>query len=341
MTTQITIIGLGQIGGSIGLALASHKERVRRVGHDKDPEAARAAMKAGAVDSINFNLPASVEQADIVILAMPLNEVRDTLGYIRQDVRQGAVVMDTSPAKREVEAWAREILPRGVHYIGLAPAINPSHLQETGGGLYAAHDDLFKEADFLVCLPSGAPGEVAQLGLDLVRMLGATPIISEAAEADGLLASVVTLPRLLTVSLMDATVNKPGWRDASNLAGRSYGTAVAAAFDRDEADALVDSAFANRENVVRVMDGYISSLRELRDRIESDDRATVKQMIRKAYKDGYDWLAERHIEKYIPVDRKDAKDKVNHPDLTMGARLRQLFFGKLFSKPPKPGADER
>jgi len=47
MTIQITILGLGQVGGSIGLALAEHKENVKRVGHDKDPEIARAAMKAG------------------------------------------------------------------------------------------------------------------------------------------------------------------------------------------------------------------------------------------------------------------------------------------------------
>lgn len=327
MTTQITIIGLGQIGGSIGLALASHKEKVKRVGHDKDPEAARAAMKAGAVDSINFNLPASVEQANIVILALPLNEVRDTLGYIRQDLREGSVLLDTSPAKRQVEAWAQEILPRGRHYIGLAPAINPVYLQETGGGIYTAHADLFKEANFLVCPSSGAPGDAAQLGLDLVRMIGATPIISDAAEADGLLASMVTVPKLLAVSLMDVTAGKPGWKDASNLAGRSYALAAASAFDRDEASALTDSVLANRENVARVMDGYIASLNELRDAIEREDRAAVKELIRKAYKEGYAWLAERHIEKYIPTDKPEKKKNEAPPTPTLGGRIRQLFLG--------------
>ena len=340
MTVQITIIGLGQMGGSIGLALAQHKETVKRFGHDKDPEVARAALKAGAVDSISFNLPASVEQADLVILAIPLNEVRDTLGYIRDDLREGAVVMDMSPAKRQVETWAREILPRGRHYIGLAPAINPVYLQETGGGLSAAHDDYFKDATFLLCLPSGAPGVVEQMGMDLVRMIGAMPIISEAAEADGLLASVVTLPKLLSVSLMDVTANKPGWKDASNLAGRSYALSAAAAFDRDEADALRDSVIANRENVVRALDGYIESLIEMRDKIESEDHAAVNGLIRKVYKDGYAWLSERHMEKYFPVGRKGTKDKENTGP-TMGGRMRQLFFGKLFSKGPNSEPDDK
>lgn len=334
MTVQITIIGLGQMGGSIGLALAAHKQTLRRVGHDKNLDTARAAQKAGAVDAIHFNLPASVEGADVVILALPLNEVRDTLNYIRADLKEGAVVVDTSPAKRQVEAWAAELLPPRRYYVGLAPAIHPIYLQETGGGLESAHADLFKDAAFLLCMPPGAPEEVARLGTDLTRMLGAKPLFSDAAEADGLLAAVSTLPRLLAVSLMDITADKPGWRDASNLADRSYGMAAAVAFDRDDADALREAALSNRENVVRALDTYIASLTELRDGIETEDRAAVNARIRKAYKDGYAWLAERHIEKYIPVDKKDAKDDRRSESPGMGARLRQMFFGKLFDKPP-------
>ena len=71
MTVNITIIGLGQIGASIGLALASHKDQVTLTGHDKSPAIAREAHKLGAVDKINFNLPASVEGANVVILALP------------------------------------------------------------------------------------------------------------------------------------------------------------------------------------------------------------------------------------------------------------------------------
>ncbi|HSQ40138.1 MAG TPA: prephenate dehydrogenase/arogenate dehydrogenase family protein, partial [Anaerolineales bacterium] len=133
MTIQVTIIGLGQMGGSIGLALAAHKEKIQRVGHDKDADAARAAQKAGAVDTVQFNLPASVEQADIVILSLPLNEVRDTLNFIRADLKEGAVVLDISPSRRQAEAWARETLPSGRYYLGLIPAINPARLLETGG----------------------------------------------------------------------------------------------------------------------------------------------------------------------------------------------------------------
>ncbi len=325
MTVQITIIGLGQMGGSIGLALAAHKQATRRVGHDKNLETARAAQKAGAVDAIHFNLPASVDGADAVILALPLDEVRDTLNYIRADLKEGAVVLDASPAKRQVEAWARELLPPGRYYVGLVPAVSAAHLLETGGGLGAAHADLLRGATVLVCPQPGAPEGAARLGTDLVRMLGATPILSDSSEADGLLAAMTLLPKLLSISLVEATMGQPGWRDAKNLADRSYAMPVASTFDRDEADGLRDSALANRDNLVRVLDGYIESLRGLRDEIAGEDRAALGAQIRAAQKKAYDWLAEHHLEKYQPAHKMKSTDAPSSPSL--GERVRQMFLG--------------
>jgi len=327
MAIQFTIIGLGQMGGSIGLALAAHKEKIKRVGHDKDADAARAAQKAGAVDAAHINLPASVEGADVVILALPLNEVHDTLTFIREDLKEGALVLDLSPAKQQVEAWAQESLPRGRYYIGLAPSIHPAYFMETGGGLDAAHADLFQDATVFLCPSRGVPESAVQLGMDLVRMLGATPIITDAAEADGFLASVTLLPKLLAVSLVDATADRPGWKDASQLAARSYGTVVASAFDRDQADGLRAAALANRDNLVRVLDEYLASLRELRDKIQAGDRDELDKKIRAAQDKAYDWLAERRLEKYRITDKMN--NERGAANSSLGARLRQTFLGSL------------
>ena len=99
MSVQLTIIGLGQIGSSIGLALKAHNVNLRLVGHDKDPQAAKEAQRIGAVDDVKYNLPASVREAKIVILALPLAEVRETLRIIAPDLQEGALILDTAPAK--------------------------------------------------------------------------------------------------------------------------------------------------------------------------------------------------------------------------------------------------
>ncbi len=99
MAIQITIIGLGQIGASIGLALAERKDSIERVGHDIDPGVAKQAQKLGAVDRIEYNLPRSVENADVVLLSIPVDQMRETLEIIAADLKEGCVVLDTAPVK--------------------------------------------------------------------------------------------------------------------------------------------------------------------------------------------------------------------------------------------------
>ena len=110
MTIQITIVGLGQIGTSIGLALADHTDKLKRIGHDRNMAFARQAQKMGALDSTSRNLPKSVRDADIVLLSLPIDQIQETLTLIASDLREDAVVMDTGPGKEVVAAWAGELL---------------------------------------------------------------------------------------------------------------------------------------------------------------------------------------------------------------------------------------
>ena len=137
MSVQITIVGLGQIGSSIGLALKAHEVKLRLVGHDKDAQTARESQQMGAVDEVKYNLPASIRESRIVILALPLAEIRETLRVIAPDLQEGTLVIDTAPSKATVDAWAKELLPPGHYYIGLTPAINPNYLHEIGYGVKA------------------------------------------------------------------------------------------------------------------------------------------------------------------------------------------------------------
>jgi prephenate dehydrogenase len=138
MTVQITIVGLGQIGTSFGLALANQPDLVRRIGHDRQAEVARNAEKMGAVDKVVFNLPAAVREADLVLLSVPIDQVRETMAIIAPELKEGSVVMDTAPVKEVVAAWASDLLPADRHYVGLTPVLNPLYLDESVTGAEAA-----------------------------------------------------------------------------------------------------------------------------------------------------------------------------------------------------------
>jgi len=290
MTTQITLIGLGQIGASIGLALSEQKNLVRRVGHDIEVGVARQAEKMGAIDKVEFTLPGAVNNADLVILALPAHQVRETLGYIAPDLKENAVVMDTAPAKEAIAGWAQELLPPNRHYIGLIPVISPAYLQEHDFGVEAARSDLFHNGMMVIVTPVGASSEAIKLAADLTRLLGASHLFSDPVEIDSLMSATHLLPQLLAVALLNTTVDQPGWREGRKIAGRAYAEAISAL--RDPA-ALAGAALINQSNITRVIDGLIASLQTLRNDIQNQNQAALQERLQRAFEGRQTWIGQR------------------------------------------------
>jgi prephenate dehydrogenase len=271
MPVQITIIGLGLMGASAGLALGKHQGQLARLGHDKDFAQAKLAQKLGAVDKIQYNLPASVEEAGIVLIATPLNGVRETLEIIGPDLREGAVVIDTAPIKEPVLRWAKEFIPEGRYYVGLNPALNPAALLDIETGTEAARPDLFERGLMGIVSPPGTPGEAVKLASDLSTLLGTLPFFLDAVENDSLMAAVHTLPQLLAAALLDATVDRPGWPEARKLTGRAYAGVTGALLSQGQIANLNAAALGNRANTLRLLDAAMRSMQDLREALASDD----------------------------------------------------------------------
>ncbi len=323
MSVQITIVGLGQIGSSIGMALKAHGVNVHRVGHDKDPQAAKESQRAGAVDDVKYNLPASVRAAQIVILALPLAAIRETLEVIVPDLQEGALVLDTAPAKATVAQWAKELLPQGRFYIGLTPAINPEYLHGTEFGAKAARPDLFENGLMVVNAPYGTPEYVFNLAMEFVHLLGAMPLLMDTAEADGIFSAMHVLPQLAAAALLDTTVDKPGWRESRKLGGRPYATVTAGMAYHDDASSLGEIALENRENMVRLLNAYITSLITLRDEIETNDRKALSARLQDALEGRARWLDERTMADWL-------KGEPQHFDApSFGDRVNQMLFGNI------------
>ena len=104
MAIQVTIIGLGQIGASMGMALSKHTDTLFRVGHDKEYNVEREAHKKGAVDKSEHNLPTAVRDARLVVLALPITEIRETLAFIAQDLQNGLGACEAAGNKDTMNA---------------------------------------------------------------------------------------------------------------------------------------------------------------------------------------------------------------------------------------------
>jgi prephenate dehydrogenase len=288
---SVTIVGLGLIGGSIGLALREAGVVSAVVGHDRDVNVGNQAKKLGVVDRVDWNLISACSKADLVILATPLSAIRETLEIIGPEVRPGCVVMDTASLKAVVLAWAAELLPEQVHYVGTNPIL--VRAVEGPGGLELARADLFR--DGLFCLvPSPRVDDAAvKVATDLVAILGAKPLFFDAVEHDGLLAGAEHLPTVLALGLLETVVLQPSWRESRKVAGVTFERNTC--LPSTDPAALADLCVANRENVLRWLDALSTSLASIRQDLAEEQSEALALRFQEVLETRSKWLEERAV----------------------------------------------
>ena len=320
MSNNIAIIGLGQIGVSIGLALKEKPGGARLMGSDKNPAAARAAEIVGAIDHVTGPREA-VRDADLVILCVPLSEVRETLTKIGPALKEGSVVMETAPVKRQIAEWMLDLVPQGRYFVGLVPAVTPDAIAGTDSGAHAARADLFRRTVMVVDAPRGTPPEVEQLATNLARLLGAKPMLADPLESDGLMTTAHILPQLTAAALLQASIDRPGWLEARKLAGRPFAAVTGGLAYYDDPASLRLAAMGNPAVVVHALDTMIAALKGMRDDIQNGDEDSLGDRLKDSFQARERWLDERGTADWL----KEGGDAVELPEL--GEQVMQMLFG--------------
>lgn len=214
--TRVAIIGLGQIGGSIGLALGLTR-RWRRIGFDADRARADEAARGGAVDEVANSLAEACAGAEVAVVAVPMDSLPDAIGHVAAALPRGAVLIDTGSARAGVTEALAAAASRGVRAVGGHPLAG-----REGHGFAAASAALFRDTPF-VLLP--VAGEVPDEVLRLVEDLGARAIEAAPEAHDQALARTSHLPYLVALAIEGVgheaaarSLSGPGFRDMTRLA---------------------------------------------------------------------------------------------------------------------------
>ncbi len=293
MKKTLTLIGLGQIGTSIGLALKDEKKYIHRVGIDTDQYVVQQALKQGALDELVEDFSASISESDMVLLSIPMDEIKTMIEAIAPHMKPGAVLMETSPLKEPVAAWAEKYLPEECSYVGLTPVLNPIYLLSESSGVDAAHEDLFQDGMMAIAASPRATSKAVKMVADLVRLLGAAPTFIDMVEIDGLMTATHIVPQLMSAGLLNATVDQPGWREAMRMAGRAYAEVSGPIVHLGEPGALASTVTLNQENSLRVLNTVIAAMQALRDDIDAGDLDSLTNRLERARKGRETWWNER------------------------------------------------
>lgn len=319
MSIQLTVIGLNRIGVSLGLALKDNPHDIVRIGSDPSVSAEQKAFKMGAFDQVIHNLSDAVSDADIVVLCLPMDELRGYLESIAPLLKAGVVVLNTSPLAATISAWTEGLFPEERYLVSFTPSLNPAYISGVETGVEQASADLFKNSVFAISSPARVHPGALELASDLARLVGAQAFFTDPYEADGLLALADLLPKLSAAALLRTVSKQPGWREARKMAGHAFFSSTEAINHFDEQKELGAVALLNPENAARLLDSMIIELMDLREMVKNQDADELNKALAAAVEARQQWWRERQ--------KSDWEGKAEEPPLITRGEIFGRFFG--------------
>ena len=282
---QITIWGVGLIGGSLGLALKKNGFKGQRVGLGRNIGRLENARELNAVDVITTDLPEGIQESDLVVLCTPVTlvpiftkHIIETLGPHQKRIVITDVGSTKSVIVRTVEEQLKATKVDSVAYVGGHPMAG-SH--ETG--VDAAHSDLFNNAKCLLTPTKNTDKEALQLVKNLWKFVGVVPHICSPEVHDLLIGAASHLPHLMasilanTVADVDSHEGKAidftatGFRDSTRIAAGSP-------------ELWTGILLQNKDVILTLIDNIVENLDEFRDTLQKDDAIQIERILETAQK---------------------------------------------------------
>jgi prephenate dehydrogenase len=276
--TQAVVIGVGLIGGSLGMILRRKGLASSVVGVGRRIENLKTAVKLGAIDRYVVDSKEAVKDADLVILATPVDTYERHLKEWGSCLRSGAIVTDVGSVKGELVERSERHMPTGVHFVGAHPIAGK---EKTGAA--AGSEDLFAGRRCIVTPTEQTDPQALERVQSLWQAAGAVVLTMDPYLHDKILGAVSHLPHVAAFALMNALVDIRAEMPVLDLAGHSGGglrdtTRIAAS----SPEMWRDIFLWNRENIVTFIRAYERSLSELRKLIETGDAAGIEKTLERA-----------------------------------------------------------
>jgi prephenate dehydrogenase len=288
MTTKfgrVAVLGLGLIGGS--LLRAIRQTGLSVVGYDIDPQTDAAASAAGF--PVTASDASAVHGADLVVLAMPLPEVKGALQSLAAHLSPEAVLTDVGTLKAPVLELVRGIIPTA-RFVGGHPLAGTEN-----SGWAAADPLLFRDAPWALTLEPDTDLAAWIALAELVCDLGAKPVPATAPEQDAAVAHVIGLPHVLAEAL--ALTGLTGGELGLSLAAGSYMTGSRVARTRPD---LVATWCDGNPELVRALDDVITRLQDARADLAAD--GSVLDLASAGHTARMNWERRRFEPVELPAD---------------------------------------
>jgi len=267
---QITVIGLGLLGGSICLAVQRSINGVKVVGFShRSTTRKKARQLAGGTDIVD-DLAESVADSDIVILATPIYTFQEIFRTISGKLKSAAVVTDVGSTKVLPHRWAAKTLPENVFYVGSHPIAGSEQR-----GIEYARDDFFEQADCIITGTKTTNKKALSVLKWFWAKIGCRIIQTSPARHDRIFANISHLPHITASALVNCNNE-----ELLSYAGKGFIDATRVA--SGPANIWVDVLMANADNCVKGIDNLITQLENFKKAVQAGNDAKVTKLLEAA-----------------------------------------------------------
>jgi prephenate dehydrogenase len=258
---QLSIVGVGLLGGSVAKAARSGGLARRIVGVGRDPERLRPAVDDGTLDTAVTDLEAGVREADVILLAAPVLAIEGLLERVWGAAANDALITDVGSTKRNiVRAAERLAATRPLGFVGSHPLAGSEQ-----AGYRVARADLFRGATVVVTPTEKTELAALKTTTELWEALGARVTSLDPETHDRTVAAISHLPHLIACALVDGAGRvEPG---ALELAARGFRDTTRIA--GGDPDMWTEIFLANRDALTAGIEAFRQALGDLQRVIDS------------------------------------------------------------------------
>jgi len=279
---KITLVGVGLLGGSIGLAVKQRGLARCVAGLVRREESIEECTKAGVVDTATLDSAEAVGDATLVILCTPVGQMGELAEQLKPHLADGAIVTDVGSVKADVVATVESVLPR---FVGSHPLAGSEKT-----GIANARADLLEDALCAVTPTERSDEATVESVEKFWQTLGARTSRLSPKAHDLVVARTSHLPHVLATALVRCVLGgekhgesdfcATGFRDSTRLADGA-------------APMWRDIALANPKAIATALDDLQEELDGLRAALEAGDAETLEQFFDEGRRLRADWLKGR------------------------------------------------
>jgi len=274
---QITVIGLGLLGGSLAQACRKRGLADKVVGFGRNQAKLEKAQALQIIDSYETDLKAAVAKADLVVLCSPVSAMTPLVREMVTFLQPGSLVTDVGSVKKPLVGEIQALMPDSVYFVGSHPIAGGEQ-----SGFQAASAELLEGAKCIVTPDKETSAEVLQKLSAFWEAIGMQVVRLSSEEHDWIYGAVSHLPHIVAYALMN-TIGETQTKSYDNITSFSGSglrdcTRIAASNPVMWRDICV----SNKDALLQLIDQFENTLGKMRTWIETENASELENSFDKA-----------------------------------------------------------